>query len=58
MKLNSYEHYEKNDFACGRSIFHNLPGYNIIKKGRREKISKSVKLQACYIVNIIPLSAE
>ena len=55
MKLNSCEHYEKNDFAGGRSIFHNLPGYNIIKKGRREKISKSVKLQACYIVNIIPL---
>ena len=55
MKVNCCEHYEKSDFACGRSILHNLPSYIIIKKGRRAKISKSVKLQACYIVNIIPL---
>ena len=55
MKVNSCEHYEKSDFACGRSILHNLPSYIIIKKGKMAKISKSVKLQACYIVNIIPL---
>ena len=55
MKLNSCEHYEKNDFARGRSILYNLPNYIIIKKSRREKINKSVKLQACCIVNIIPL---
>ena len=55
MKVNSCEHYEKSDFARGRSILHNLPSYIIINKGRRAKISKSVKLQACYIVNIILL---
>ena len=39
MKVNSCEHYEKSDFARGRSILHNLPSYIIIKKGRRAKIS-------------------